>query len=173
MPHFVDELRAEAEAAIAAMQTAALTARNAHARAELMRHMLTTARKVMHKPKDEAIETVVREWMAAWNLTRTEWPQLQQSMVEFTAAFHDFAHDASDRNDLRLRKSCAALDTALANEGTTIAEQMAWRSQCAHGWWEMVAPTPTDLAGAKPRPSIPPIEAGKPFWETGCADFCR
>ena len=52
-------LELEAERAILAMQTAALAARQLHARAELMRHMLTTARKVAGKPKAEAIETVV------------------------------------------------------------------------------------------------------------------
>ena len=67
MPHLVEELRAEAEAAIAAMREAALAARHLHARAELMRHMLTTARKVKDRPKADAVETVVREWMDAWN----------------------------------------------------------------------------------------------------------
>ena len=66
MAHFVEELQLEAERAILAMQTAALAARQLHARAELMRHMLTTARKVAGKPKAEAVETVVREWMDAY-----------------------------------------------------------------------------------------------------------
>ena len=49
----------------------------------------------------------------------------------------------------RCARRCAALDEALAREGTSISEQMAWRSQCAHGWWELVAPTPADLPGRK------------------------
>ena len=43
MIHLVDELKAKADANIAAMRDAALRARDTHARAELMRHMLMTA----------------------------------------------------------------------------------------------------------------------------------
>jgi hypothetical protein len=173
MPHFVEELREEAGAAIAAMREAALAARHLHARAELMRHMLTTARKVADKPKAQAVETVVREWMGAWNLDRHDWPHIEREMETFTAAFHDYANEPSDVHDAVLRESCAALDKALARESTSISEQMAFRSQCAHGWWELVAPTPADLPGAKPRPSMPAPRADAPFWEAGCADFCR
>ncbi len=173
MPHFVEELREEASAAIAAMRAAALAARHLHARAELMRHMLTTARKVAAKPQAQAVETVVREWMDAWNLDRHDWPQIAHEMEAFTAAFHDYANDPSDTHDARLRESCATLDTALAKQDTSIAEQMAFRSQCAHRWWELVAPTPADLAGAKPRPSMPDLRRDAPFWESGCAEFCR
>lgn len=173
MPHLVEELRADAEAAIAAMRAAALAARYLHARAELMRHMLTTARKVKDKPKADAVETVVREWMDAWNLDRHDWPHIAREMEAFTGAFHDYANGPDDAHDQRLRQSCDALDAALAREGTSISEQMAYRSQCAHGWWELVKPVPTDLAGKKPRPSVPHREPGQPFWEVGCADFCR
>jgi hypothetical protein len=173
MPHFVEELREEAGAAIARMREAALAARYLHARAELMRHMLTTARKVAGKPKAEAVETVVREWMDAWNLDRHDWPHIAREMETFTAAFHNYANEPSDAHDAALRESCAALDVALACEDTSISEQMAFRSQCAHGWWELVAPTPADLPGAKPRPSMPAPRTDAPFWEAGCAEFCR
>lgn len=173
MPHFVEDLRRDAEAAIAAMREAALSARHIHARAELMRHMLTTARKVAAKSKAEAVETVVREWMDAWNLDRHEWPHIAREMESFTAAFHDYANEPSDAHDAALRLSCTALDEALAREGTSISEQMAFRSQCAHRWWELVAPTPADLPGAKLRPSMPAPRSDAPFWEAGCADFCR
>jgi hypothetical protein len=43
MAYLVDELCAEAEGAIAKMREAALAARETHARAELLRHMLWTA----------------------------------------------------------------------------------------------------------------------------------
>src|SRR5207249_10047 len=89
MPHLVDELRADSEAAIAAMRDAALRARRIHARAELMRHMLLTAHKVKSKPKADAVEAVVTEWMKAWHLTRSDWPQLAREMEAFTAAFYD------------------------------------------------------------------------------------
>ena len=173
MTHFVEELREEAGAAIAAMREAALSARHLHARAELMRHMLTTARKVAAKPQAEAVEAVVREWLDAWNLDRHDWPHIAREMESFTAAFHNYANDPSDTHDARLREACAALDEALAREGTSISQQMAFRSQCAHGWWELVAPTPADLPGAKPRPSMPAPRSDAPFWEAGCADFCR
>ena len=173
MPHFFEALQQEAAEAIAQMQEAALRARHAHARAELMRHMLTTARKVKDKPKAEAVETVVREWMDAWNLGRSDWPHIAREMESFTEAFHDYANDPSDENDTRLRETCAALDAVLEQEGTSISDQMAFRSQCAHGWWEQVKPVPADLPGRKPRPSVPALESGKAFWEAGCAEFCR
>lgn len=173
MPHFVDALQQEAAEAIAHMREAAVAARRIHARAELMRHMLTTARKVKDEPKAEAVETVVREWMDAWNLGRTDWPHIAREMEVFTEAFHDYANDPSDANDARVAGSAAALDAALAREGTSVAEQMAFRSQCAHGWWELVAPVPADLPGRKERPSVPTLEPDKPFWEAGCAGFCR
>jgi hypothetical protein len=173
MNTFVDELKAEATAAISDMQKAALAARNLHARAELMRHMLTTARRMMHKPRAEAVEAVVREWLGAWNLDRNAWPRIAAEIENLTVAFHDFAHDASLANDAALRACTVALDNALAREGTTISDQMAWRSQCAHGWWEAVRPTPVDLPGAKPRPSIPAPSKGAAFWEASCAPFCK
>ncbi len=173
MPHFVEDLRLEAEAAVERMQAAAIEARRLHARAELMRHMLTTARKVMDKPRAEAVETVVREWMDAWNLRRDEWPHVAREMQSFTEAFQDYAIDASDANDRRVRASADALEAALGRHGTSIADQMAFRSQCAHGWWEWVVPVPVDLPGRKPRPSVPGPRAEQPFWSWGCADFCR
>lgn len=173
MPHFVDALQQEATEAIARMREAATEARRLHAHAELMRHMLTTARKVKDRPRAVAVETVVGEWMDAWNLARSDWPHIAREMRVFTEAFHDYANDPSDANDARVAAGAQALDAALAREGTSIAEQMAFRSQCAHGWWELVAPIPSDLPGRKERPSIPRPEVGRPFWEAGCADFCR
>jgi hypothetical protein len=173
MSTFVEELQAAAAEAISDMQKAALAARHLHARAELMRHMLTTARKMMHKPRAEAAEAVVCEWLRAWNLDRNAWPHIAAEIENLTMAFHDFAHDASQANDAALRNCTAALDEALAREGATISDQMAWRSQCAHGWWEAVRPAPVDLPGAKPRPSIPAPAKGAAFWESGCAPFCK
>jgi len=173
MPHLVESLRRDAEAAILRMQEAARAARRVHARAELMRHMLTTATKVKQQPKAEAIEMIVREWMVAWNLGRTEWPHVAREMEGLTEAFYDYAHAPTDAHDERLRSFAEALDAAFAAEGTSIADQMAFRSQCAHGWWEWVEPVPGDLPGLKERPSVPGPRAEGPFWTLGCADFCR
>ena len=173
MPHFVEQLQGEAAWAFAAMREAAIAARHIHARAELMRHMRSTANKFKHRPKAEAVEAVVAEWMEAWHLPRGEWPHIALEMERFTQAFHDYAHDASDLTDARLRESCAALDAALAKEGTTISEQMAFRSMCAHGWWDMVVPAPPDLPGRAERPGIPQWQPGQAFWETPCAAQCR
>lgn len=173
MPHLVEDLQAEAEAAIAAMQYAARSARYAHARAELIRHMRTTAAKQKAKPRDEAIELVVAEWMEAWYLPRHDWPQLAEVMEKFTATFYDYVNAPSDAADAAVRAATAELDAALAAEGTSISDQMAFRSMCAHGWWEAVLPTPADLPGRKDRPTVPPLQDGRPFWDAGCADQCR
>src|SRR5688572_5684204 len=110
MTHFVDELQAEAAKAIAAMKEAAIAARHIHARAELMRHMRTTAAKSKDKPKAEAVEAVVSEWMEAWHLPRSEWPHIAREMERFTEAFYDLARELSDEADRRLRDACEALD---------------------------------------------------------------
>src|SRR5258707_735837 len=83
------------------------------------------------------------------------------------------ARAARDAADQCLRQNCPALDEALKTIGTTISDQMAWRSQCAHGWWEVVKPTPVNLPGRRERPDIPKPIAGTPFWETSCAERCK
>ena len=173
MPFLHQELANEAEAAIAAMKARAVAARALHARAELLRHMVTTARKFTARPADEAVEGVVREWMDAWGLDRDEWPRLAVEMEVFTLAIRGFVAAPSDASDAAVRDAFAGLEAAFGAAGTTLADEMAWRSQCAHGWWGVVSPEPAGLKGAKPRPSIPPLDPGKPFWENGCADFCR
>jgi ABC-type sugar transport system ATPase subunit len=35
---------------------------------------------------------------------------------------------------------------SLRGEPGAIADETAWRSECVHGWWELVCPTPIDLA---------------------------
>jgi ATP-dependent exoDNAse (exonuclease V) beta subunit len=173
MSHFIEALRLDAEAAVARMQDTAREARRLHARAELMRHMVTTAHKVKDQPRQQAVATVVREWMDAWQLERSDYLDIALEMQTFTEAFYDYANDQSDANDLRIRDCCAALDNAFAGHNTSIADQMAFRSQCAHGWWEWVEPVPADLPGRKPRPTVPGPRAERSFWTIGCADFCR
>jgi hypothetical protein len=173
MRNFIDELQAEAGDAVEAMKTAALRARCVHACAELMRHMLLTARKVRTLPRDTAVATVVREWMTAWHLDDDAYPEVASEMRVFTAAFCAFAEAESDEADLALRQAAGALEDALGRAGTTLADQMAWRSECAHGWWELVAPTPEDLPGRTERSAIPGVRKGQAFWEAGCASHCR
>ena len=172
MPHFVEQLQGEAAQAMTAMRDAAIAARHIHARAELMRHMRTTAAKSKDKPKAQAIELVVAEWMQAWHLPRGEWPHIAREMERFTEAFYEYAGAPSDAADAQVRAGCQALDAVLAKEGTSISDQMAFRSMCAHRWWEMVTPTPADLPGRTERPTIPALQPGHPFWETGCAEQC-
>lgn len=171
-----EELAAEAEGAIEAMRDAARTARVVHARAELLRHMIATARKVADRPRTEAVEAVVREWMAAWHLDRTAWPHLARDMEAFTAACIDLVlatPAAVPAADAVLRDALAGLDAALDAAGTSLADQMAWRSECAHGWWQAVVPPPADMPGRRERAAMPRPEPDRPFWEAGCAAFCR
>ena len=65
MIHLVDELKAKADADIAAMRDLALRARDTHARAELMRHMLTTAETVKQRPVADAVRFIVDHWLEA------------------------------------------------------------------------------------------------------------
>lgn len=173
MPTFIEALTREAEAAVARMKAEAIAARALHARAELLRHMVTTARKFADRPKAEAVDLVVREWMDAWGLDRADWPHLARDMEAFTGAIRAFAAESTPANDAAVHETFAALEAAFVALGTTLADEMAWRSQCAHGWWGAVSPEPAGLKGAKPRPAVPPLDPAKPFWQSGCAEFCR
>lgn len=172
MAHFVEELRAEAERAIAAMRTAAEAARLVHARAELLRHMVMTAAKNKDRPREAAVEAVVTEWLGAWHLDRAAWPHVEREMTRLTEACYDYARSPNDAADARVRAAWRALEAALEAGGTTLPDQMAWRSMCAHGWWELVTPTPPDLPGRTERPTVPRHAPGTPFWAPGCARQC-
>ena len=173
MPHIVDQLQAEAATAIAAMRDAALFARRLHARAELLRHMQQTAAKLADQPAEQAIERVVREWMQAWHIDTERYVELLGDVRRFAAAFCSDARGSTPATQADIREATEALDAALVSHGTSIADQMAWRSQCAHGWWDMVVPTPLDLPGRAERPGIPRFQPGLAFWEIGCAERCR
>ena len=169
MPDIVDTMLAEADAAIAAMQAAAMHARALHARAELLRHMRTTAAKLASRPLAEAASLVAGEWMAAWHLDTSAYADIANDVQAFTLAFVRNAQAPSPVTPLAIQDTTQALDTALARHGTTLADQMAWRSQCAHGWWDLVAPSPPDLPN---RPGVPTHQPGTPFWQTACAPHC-
>ena len=87
-------------------------------------------------------------------------------MEAFAAAFHAYAIARSDANDDAVRSSCIRLELAFFSAGMPIADQMAWRSICAHGWWAQVRPAP---AGKGRTDRDWPTE---PFWEHGCLPDC-
>lgn len=166
MTHFVEQLRVEAEANMATMREAALHARDTHARAELMRHMLMTADKVKALPPDQAIRFIVDHWLEAWQLECASWPHVAE-MEAFAAAFHAYARAPTDANDGAVRAECARLDNVFAAAAMPLADQMAWRSICAHGWWAQVRPAPAGRG--RPDRDWP----GQPFWDQGCLPECR
>jgi hypothetical protein len=166
MPDFVDELQAQAEAAIAAMRAASLRAREIHARAELLRHMRLTAAKVKDRPRDEAVRAVVDEWLFAWRLERASFPHVA-AMEALTRAFYDHVRAPGVATDAELRRACSAIEAAFAATDIALADRMAWRSMCAHGWWAQVKPPP---AGAGRPDRAWPVQ---PFWEDGCLPECR
>jgi hypothetical protein len=165
MSHLVDELKARAEANIAAMRDAALRARDTHARAELMRHMLMTANAVKSRPAADAVRFIVDHWLEAWDLSRESWPHVEE-MEAFAGAFHAYAITPTDANDNAVRSTCIRLEVAFVGAGMPIADQMAWRSICAHGWWAQVLPPPP----GKGRPDR--AWPAQPFWDDGCLPDC-
>jgi hypothetical protein len=165
MTHLVDELRDEAGRDMAAMCTAAMRARDTHARAELMRHMLMTAAKVRDQPVEAAARFIVDHWLEAWHLQRASWPHVAE-MEAFAAAFHAYAGAPTDGHDRAVRATCTQLEAAFSTAGMPIADQMAWRSVCAHGWWAQVRPAPPGR-GRQDRDW-----PDRPFWEHGCLPEC-
>jgi hypothetical protein len=163
--HLVEEEQERAAAAIAAMRAAADAARETHARAELMRHMRTTAAKNRERPRDEGVRAVVDEWLGAWALERATWPHVAE-MEALTRAFLDYVAAPSDAGDRAVRAAADAITQAFAAAGKPLADQMAWRSMCAHGWWAQVRPAP---AGQGRADRAWPI---RPFWEEGCLPEC-
>ncbi|MCC6718808.1 MAG: hypothetical protein IT555_13065 [Acetobacteraceae bacterium] len=172
MPHVVDDMLDEAQLAIAAMRAAAVRARALHARAELMRHMRATAASLADRPLAEAAALVAGEWMKAWHLDDGAYTGIAADIRLFTEAFVRDAHGSTRATQQAILDTTAALDAALARHGTTLADQMAWRSQCAHGWWELVAPSPPDLPNRPDRPGVPRQRPGAAFWTAGCAAHC-
>src|SRR4029078_10716361 len=68
MTHLVEQLRDETARNIATMREAALRARETHARAELMRHMLMTASKVKEQPAERAVRFILQPSLRTWRL---------------------------------------------------------------------------------------------------------
>jgi hypothetical protein len=164
MQHLHAEAKAMADKAIATMKAASLAARAAHANAELMRHMLLTAGKLKERPRDAAMRQVVDEWLAAWALDRF-FPHVGD-MEAVTAAFFDYVRAPSDDADRVLRAAWATIERVFAASGTSLADRMAWRSACAHGWWAELRPAPPGEG------RVDTAWPAGPFWEKGCPPHC-
>jgi hypothetical protein len=171
MTHPVDEMQAEAQAAIMRMKEAAIAARHLHARAELARHMRTTAGKVVSRPLDEAAALVAREWMKAWSLDADAYPELAQDVAAFTAAFCADARGSTPGTQTAIRSAVDGLEAGFLRIGTSLSDQMAFRSECAHGWWRSIVPLPADLQDADRR-DVPVVAEGEPFWNAGAQSHC-
>ena len=87
-------------------------------------------------------------------------------MEAFAAAFHAYAIAPTDAHDDAVRATCVRLELAFFSAGMPIADQMAWRSICAHGWWAQVRPAPPGRG--RPDRDWP----HDPFWEHGCLPEC-
>ena len=171
MPHIVDDLLNEAQVAVAQMREAALRARTLHARAELLRHMRGTAAKNAGRPDTRA--RIADEWMRAWGLGADAYPDLAAPFRAFAEAFCVDAEAPSAASSAAIGAALEALEAALVGTGTTLADQMAFRSHCAHGWWEMVVPVPADLPHGERYADVPVWRKGVAFWDIACAARCR
>ncbi|MEM8853374.1 MAG: nucleoside hydrolase [Pseudomonadota bacterium] len=150
----IAEEAAKAEGAIAAMRQSAVSARTVHARAELLRHMRLTAKNTAEMEMAAAIDAVMVEWTRAWQVPLDT--PLAGAMRDFTTTMCEAARGQS--GDGEVRRALIALDSACEAAGTSLADEMAYRSECAHGWWAAVVP--------------PPGADKQPFWEDGAAPHC-
>lgn len=164
MTHPVDAMLDEAAVAVERMKAAAIEARRLEARAELARHMRTTARKLAHLPEEEAAAAITREWMKAWALGEEAYAAVRAEVAAFTLAFC---------RDTGIPEALAALEAAFASRGTTLADEMAFRSECAHGWWRMVVPHPPEHRDEARAARIPVPSPHSPFWSAGPQLHCR
>ena len=141
MTDFTTELKLAADADMAAARETALRARSTHSRAELMRHMMLTTAKSTDRAREDSISLVVDEWLDAWQRNRTNYPYVRQ-MEALSGACYDALRSPNTATDDAVRAAFAELDRACVANGTTIADEMAWRSGCSHDWWSDVRPSP-------------------------------
>jgi hypothetical protein len=166
--HPVDVMLAEADSAIERMKAFAIEARRLHARSELARHMRTTALKLIALPVDHAAAALAREWMKAWSL-EGGYDAIGAAISAFAMAFCRDVRGSDAATQAALSDAFAALEAGFASLGTSLSDEMAFRSECAHGWWSLVVPPPA--AGGKPPGGLPPV-AGQPFWSVGPQPHC-
>jgi hypothetical protein len=173
MSHPVDDLLAEAEAAIERMKAAAIEARHLHARAELARHMRTTAAKLAHLPLARAAEAIAAEWMKAWALDEAAYAALGDRIAAFALAFSQDARGSTAATMAAVSDALAGLEAGFAAAGTSLSDEMAFRSECAHGWWRLVVPQPPEARNPERDARIPSPEPHQPFWTAGPQPHCR
>lgn len=165
MNDFTTELRHAADAQIAAAREATLRARLTHARAELMRHMMLTTRKSTDRPRTESIRLVVDEWLDAWRRTRENYPYVTL-MEALSGACYDALKTPGRATNRAVQEAFAALEHACVDNGTTLADEMAWRSGCSHGWWGDVHPAPDA------REYREQAKRKESLWQRGCPPEC-
>lgn len=165
MTDLTTELREAAEHDIATARHAALRARAMHSRAELMRHMMLTTAKSTDRTRDESIRLVTDEWLDAWRRDRANYPYVKE-MEALSGACYDALVAPDAAADAAVREAFAALERACAAHGTTIADEMAWRSGCSHTWWGDVRPAP-NLPEYRDR-----ARRTEALWERGCPVEC-
>ena len=165
MIDFTSELRRAAQGDIDAAQRAAERARTTHARAELMRHMMLTTAKSTDRPRAESIRLVTDEWLDAWRRNRTDYPYVA-AMEALSGACYDALVAPGEATDRAVRAAFATLEQACVAHGTTLADEMAWRSGCSHEWWGDVRPAPD-------RPEYrEQAKRNAPLWQRGCPPEC-
>jgi len=165
MTDFTTELRRAAEADISAAHHAALRARAMHSRAELMRHMMLTTAKSTDRSREESVRLVTDEWLDAWRRDRANYPYVAL-METLSGACYDALKSATPQTDGAVREAFAALERACITHGSTLADEMAWRSGCSHAWWGDIRPAP-NLPEYRDR-----ARRSEALWERGCPEEC-
>ena len=165
MTDFTAELKRAADADIGAAREASLRARAMHARAELMRHMMLTTAKSIDESRETSVRLVTGEWLDAWRRARANYAYVSL-MEALSGACYDWLRAKDAATDNAVRNAFAALETACVTHGTTLADEMAWRSGCSHLWWGDIRPAPNlpEYRGRAQR-----IEA---LWDRGCPVEC-
>jgi len=165
MNDFAAKLKHAADATIASAREAALTARLMHARAELMRHMMLTTAKSVDRPRAESVRLVVDEWLDAWRRTRDNYPYVAH-MEALSGACYDALRAPTAESDRAVREAFAGLEHACVDNGTTLADEMAWRSGCSHAWWGDIHPAP-NLPEYREQ-----AKRSESLWQRGCPPEC-
>ncbi|MFO1415677.1 MAG: hypothetical protein U1F10_17625, partial [Burkholderiales bacterium] len=89
-----------------------------------------------------------------------------KEMEALSGACYDALVAPDAAADAAVREAFAALERACAAHGTTIADEMAWRSGCSHTWW----------GDGRPAPNWPEYRdrarRTEALWERGCPVEC-